>query len=203
MNGFIYFLTNPAMPNLVKIGHTTATIDERIRQLNSTGVPSSFELAACFHVTEPARIERELHEQLSVHRFSENREFFVGSFPELLEASLSVLVAALRASTEAVQNASQPKSHSLNDKSVLLLQLLTGEKKNVGYSTFAFRRELNETELEIENRFANLKKLGLVTERRSPREWEGSLWRITSDGTKFLFDHDLVTEDMLTGRWLT
>lgn len=198
MSGFIYFLTNPAMPNLVKIGYTTATVDERIRQLNSTGVPSSFELAACFYVAEPAKVESELHEHLSARRFSENREFFVGSFLSLLEASLSVLVMALRASANAIQDAPQPKSHSWDDKSVLLLQLLTGMKKNSGYSSFDFRRELDETELEIENRFANLKKSGLVAERRSRQDWEGSLWRITSDGTKFLFDHDLVTEYMLT-----
>ena len=87
----------------------------------------------------------------------------------------------------------------MDDQSVLLLQLLTGQKKNYGYSSYEFRRELKQPELEIENRLANLKKQGLVTERRSRQDWEGLLWRITSDGTKFLVDHDLVTKDMLSG----
>lgn len=197
MSGFVYFLTNPAMPNLVKIGHTTVTIEERIRQLNSTGVPSSFELAACFYVPNPASVEKQLHKHLCAHRFADNREFFVGSFPSLLELSLSILLAALRTSSIAVENSAQSRPHSLDEKSVLLLQLLTGTRKNFGYSSFDFYQELKETELETENRFANLKRLGLVVERRSRQEWEGSRWRITSEGTKFLFDHDLVTEYML------
>ena len=199
MSGYIYFLTNRAMPNLVKIGHTTVTVEERIRQLNSTGVPSPFELAACFLVGEPAKAERKLHEHLSSQRFAENREFFVGSVAELLSASFSVLIASAQTSSDSYRDLS-PKQHSLDDKSVVLLQLLTGLKKNVGYPSFDFQHELDETELEIENRFANLKKLGLVSERRSRQDWEGSLWRITSNGTKFLFDHALVTEDMLA-RW--
>ncbi len=199
MGGFIYFLTNRAMPNLVKIGHTTTTVEERIRQLNSTGVPSSFELVACFRIEEPEKIEKELHESLRAHRFSENREFFVGPFTALLEASLPLLIAALRAPPIDPQSALVPKPHSLDEKSVLVLKLLTGRKKNYGYSAYELSGDLQETELEIENRMAKLKQLSLVTERRSRRDWEGSLWLITSEGTKFLFDYGLVTKDMLNG----
>jgi hypothetical protein len=39
MRGYLYILSNNAMPNLFKIGFTTRTITERIRELSSTGVP--------------------------------------------------------------------------------------------------------------------------------------------------------------------
>jgi hypothetical protein len=35
-NGYVYILTNPAMPRLVKIGSTILTPDERARQLSSS-----------------------------------------------------------------------------------------------------------------------------------------------------------------------
>jgi len=45
----VYVLTNPAMPNLVKIGMTELQdVNQRLAQLYTTGVPFPFELAfAC------------------------------------------------------------------------------------------------------------------------------------------------------------
>lgn len=42
--GIVYLLTNPAMPGLVKIGMTERdSMDARLRELYSTGVPVPFE----------------------------------------------------------------------------------------------------------------------------------------------------------------
>ena len=50
--GYVYIMTNPAMPGLVKIGSTTLLPDERARQLSSsTGVPRPFQVVA-FHPFE-------------------------------------------------------------------------------------------------------------------------------------------------------
>lgn len=42
--GMVYLLTNPVMPDLVKIGMTTQEdIDKRMKELYTTGVPVPFE----------------------------------------------------------------------------------------------------------------------------------------------------------------
>jgi T5orf172 domain len=43
MRGYLYMISNKAMPGLLKIGYTTRSIEERISELHSTGVPSRFE----------------------------------------------------------------------------------------------------------------------------------------------------------------
>ena len=45
MDGTVYVLTNPAMPDLVKIGKTTRDVPFRLSNLYTTGVPLPFEYA--------------------------------------------------------------------------------------------------------------------------------------------------------------
>lgn len=77
--GIVYVLTNPAMPGIVKIGMTTRNnMDERMRELFSTGVPVPFECA--FACTVPAsncsKIEKALHKAFAPNRVHASREFF-------------------------------------------------------------------------------------------------------------------------------
>jgi T5orf172 domain/Domain of unknown function (DUF4268) len=76
--GYVYFMTNPAMPGLVKIGSTRGHPDERARQLSTgTAVARPFK-AIAFEWFEDAvylHAERELHEKYKPHRVA-NREFF-------------------------------------------------------------------------------------------------------------------------------
>ncbi len=74
--GIVYILTNEAMPNLVKVGVTYTTIDQRMRELYTAGVPVPFE---CFHasVVENAKdVERRIHRAFAKYRINKNREFF-------------------------------------------------------------------------------------------------------------------------------
>jgi len=45
MEGSVYVLTNPAMPNMVKIGKTTRDVELRLVDLYSTGVPLPFNVS--------------------------------------------------------------------------------------------------------------------------------------------------------------
>jgi len=76
--GFIYILSNPAMPGLSKIGSTEGPVRKRVMQLNSpTGVPDSFKIEAQFPVyTDPRAIEKAIHQRLDIFRLKNNREFF-------------------------------------------------------------------------------------------------------------------------------
>jgi len=73
---YLYLLSNPAMPNLVKVGTTRNEPDERLRQLFSTGVPQPFVLEFCAIVKDGQVAERLTHEGLAEFRLSSNREFF-------------------------------------------------------------------------------------------------------------------------------
>lgn len=76
-HGFIYFLTNPSMPGLVKIGHTTKHPRERMKELSaSTSCPEQFELLAFFGHEDSAYAEREIHRELGQYRLNDRREFF-------------------------------------------------------------------------------------------------------------------------------
>lgn len=75
--GYIYFAINPAMPGLVKVGHTTKHPQERIKELSaSTSCPEKFELLAYFGHPDSAYAEREIHREISNFRVNERREFF-------------------------------------------------------------------------------------------------------------------------------
>lgn len=76
MSGIVYVLTNPAMPGLVKIGITASDVEGRIRSLDNTSVPLSFECFYAAEVTEPSRVERAIHEAFGDHRIRKSREFF-------------------------------------------------------------------------------------------------------------------------------
>ena len=68
--GFIYILTHPRMPGIVKIGYTEATLEERIGAINSaTGVPGNFHIAYAREVENPFELERQIHSRMSAFRY--------------------------------------------------------------------------------------------------------------------------------------
>ena len=73
----VYVLTNPAMLGLVKIGKTTQLeVEDRMKQLFSTGVPVPFDCAFACQVKDAAEVERSLHFAFGDHRINPNREVF-------------------------------------------------------------------------------------------------------------------------------
>jgi hypothetical protein len=74
--GYLYILSNPSMPNLLKIGFTERDVEERVEELNSTGVPVPFEIEAIFGSPNAYEDEQEIHNTLKQHRLANNREFF-------------------------------------------------------------------------------------------------------------------------------
>ena len=76
MRGVVYVLTNQAMPGLVKIGLTSTSIEQRMRELDTTGVPLPFECFAAWDVADATVAESALHVAFGDHRLRERREFF-------------------------------------------------------------------------------------------------------------------------------
>jgi len=76
-NQIVYVLTNPAMPNMVKIGKTTQSdVEQRMSQLYSTGVPLPFECVYAVEVEDCSEVEKALHIAFNPSRVNPKREFF-------------------------------------------------------------------------------------------------------------------------------
>lgn len=76
MSGYVYVLTNPTIPDLVKIGKTS-NLEERVRSLSShSGVPVPFEVYYSCEVSDPHKVEKHLHDGFGDHRVNPKREFF-------------------------------------------------------------------------------------------------------------------------------
>ncbi len=77
------------MPDLVKIGKTNSSLEDRLKQLYShTGVPLPFTCVKAVRVSDAAEAEKLLHDAFGDHRLNPNREFF--------EVSAQRVVAAMR-----------------------------------------------------------------------------------------------------------
>ena len=74
---FVYVLTNPAMPGLVKIGQTAQEdANSRIAQLYTTGVPVPFRLEFACRVEDADAVERAIDVAFAPNRVNLRREFF-------------------------------------------------------------------------------------------------------------------------------
>jgi hypothetical protein len=77
MASYVYVLTNPAMPSIVKIGYTDQEdLSIRIAQLYTTGVPVPFEVAFAALVENAQTVEDALHTAFAPQRLNSQREFF-------------------------------------------------------------------------------------------------------------------------------
>jgi len=73
--GYVYLLTNEAMPGLVKIGYTNGTVEKRMNQLFTTGVPQRFDCFFAVKVEDAESVEEKIHHALDFFR-QPDREFF-------------------------------------------------------------------------------------------------------------------------------
>lgn len=75
--GFVYVAINDSMPDLVKIGMTCGSVQERMKELSAaTGVAKPFSCPYFCEVQNPQKIEEQLHNQFGFCRENERREFF-------------------------------------------------------------------------------------------------------------------------------
>ena len=98
--GWIYLLSTRELPDLLKIGMTTRTVEERLREINgATGVAFPFGVRRCWRVSDPGAAERLIHGALDAHRVRSDREFFRASFRDaatIIDATLSSQFLELR-----------------------------------------------------------------------------------------------------------
>lgn len=88
MKGYVYILTNPYMPKLVKVGHTRRTVEKRVKELNGKKgyLPAPYEIAYKLHTYRYIELENQMKQELGEYRLP-RREFF--EYP--LEDTISLL----------------------------------------------------------------------------------------------------------------
>ena len=78
--GYVYILTNPAFKeNWVKIGYTNRSVEERVKDLDTTAVPLPFDIYATMCTTKYKEAEILIHhslERFTNLRIRKSREFF-------------------------------------------------------------------------------------------------------------------------------
>ena len=89
--GYVYVLTHPNMPGLVKIGKTQRPTGERIAELSQqTGVPGAFLLAYEHPVSDCDAAEQSVHKHLAAYRL-QDKEFFQASVQQAIEAIMQTI----------------------------------------------------------------------------------------------------------------
>jgi ribosomal protein L37AE/L43A len=90
VQGYLYILSNPSMPGLLKIGLTTRPVPERVAELSAaTGVPGAFRLEAYFESSDPQMHESSVHQRLAPRRVP-CKEFFRVGLDEAIEVAHAV-----------------------------------------------------------------------------------------------------------------
>jgi DNA-binding transcriptional ArsR family regulator len=197
MSNTVYFLLNETMPGLVKIGYTSGDVSERIRQLNTTGVPTPFKVAASFAVGNGAACEREIHRALKKYRLRDGREFFKAPIITVIEISITIILKNMDEDQVLEESSESSNGHDLEDVQVLILQMLAHDSRQYGMApeTIAERGGLSNS-LSVEYKLALLKDQGLVDEHKQGRDYP-SMWKITSEGIKFMFEKGLILRELL------
>ena len=76
---YIYILVNPSVPGICKIGFTTTTVYQRVKEINrATGVIIPWDPVFSYKCSDGRALERDIHEYLSIRgvRVNNKREGF-------------------------------------------------------------------------------------------------------------------------------
>jgi hypothetical protein len=84
MRGWVYVISNSAMPGLVKVGFSTKDPNSRAEELDHTGSPQPYIVEYDMLIDEPRDIEQETHKRLS--SYSAGKEWFRCSVQEAVSA---------------------------------------------------------------------------------------------------------------------
>ncbi|WP_419792582.1 GIY-YIG nuclease family protein [Serratia fonticola] len=104
-HGWVYILSNPFMPGLIKIGMTTTSPQIRCKELSSgTNVPAPFIIEASFFSEDPRRDEASIHAALSEHRVNSSREFFSYGVADAIEVCEHFCLCVSSSSMEELSN---------------------------------------------------------------------------------------------------
>ncbi|GAA1656599.1 hypothetical protein GCM10009828_103050 [Actinoplanes couchii] len=81
--GYVYILSTREQPDVLKIGYTDRSVEERVKEINrATGVLVPYGARAVWAVPRAQTVEAEIHRLLAPYRIRKDREFFDIPFRE-------------------------------------------------------------------------------------------------------------------------
>ena len=91
ISGYIYVLSHPKMPGLLKVGFSKRPVAQEIQELNwVSGLPERFVLEASFESSSPEKHTAEIHKRLAARRV-QGMEYFELSVPAALRVVQDVI----------------------------------------------------------------------------------------------------------------
>ncbi len=76
LSGSVYVLSNPALPELVKVGYTARCAEVRASELSEAGIPGEWEVTCEIGTNRPKQVMEEAHSRLSHYRHRNEGQFF-------------------------------------------------------------------------------------------------------------------------------
>jgi len=155
MNEIIYILINEAMPGYVKIGKTSTSLEQRIRELSaSTSVPLPF---TCFYactVNNAAFVEHQLHDAFDNNRINPRREFFQISPERIVSALKLAEIENVTPKKDFVE--SQEDQHALNQARAEMRAKFNFKMVNIPIGAeLIFSRDENIKAVVVDNKSIN------------------------------------------------
>ena len=149
---FIYVVSNPSIPNKVKVGRTTNLI-QRIKQLQSSGVPTSFKYEFVAIVENSESAERTAHYALRFFRVARNREFFSVSAEEAIK-KITADLGQFKIHWEFTPKNKTTLSIESNYSKIAKRKLFEFEKQLEEYNKY-----INELKIQINNNLIQIDNL--------------------------------------------
>ncbi|MDP4270411.1 MAG: GIY-YIG nuclease family protein [Bacteroidota bacterium] len=145
--GIVYVLTNPAMPDMVKIGMTNKeNVEAQMKELFNTSVPVPFQCEYACKVTDCALVEKALHIAFHPYRINAQREFFEIN-PEQAIAILKLLDKSSDITSEVVEEI----NNDLSDGDRLAgMKMKKKKRPPLNFTEMGFRLGLNLSLIAME-----------------------------------------------------
>lgn len=194
MAAIVYILENIAMPGYVKIGLTTTSVEQRMRELDNTAVPLPFRCYYAANVERPEFVEARLHTAFGDFRVRPNREWFKVD-PYRVKAALEL--AALSEATPRADVLTDPSDAEALRAATPRQGLFTFSEVNIPVgSELRFARDetitakvADDRRIEFEGQLTSLSRAALICLKRAGFDWT------TVNGVGFwLFDGETLSE---------
>lgn len=124
MKGWVYVITNRAMPGLVKVGYSSKDPELRAAELNHTGAPHPYRVEYEALVEEPFGIEQRTHSSLS--HLHEGERYQKGVGVEWFKCSVEEAISAIKTNagtaliTDSYKGADRKKAEELHRQKKIL-----------------------------------------------------------------------------------